>query len=109
MHVGIAGLGLMGSAMARRLIDVGHRVSARQRNARAMALTMALSMRRQTVAVGTSVPSGARTSFLPPRRRIEIGTPVAKEGLSVPQYSRSRGGQKSSFTRPLLLPLRAAP
>jgi 3-hydroxyisobutyrate dehydrogenase len=27
MHVGIAGLGLMGSAMARRLIDVGHRVS----------------------------------------------------------------------------------
>jgi 3-hydroxyisobutyrate dehydrogenase len=27
MHVGIAGLGLMGSAMARRLIDVGHPVS----------------------------------------------------------------------------------
>src|SRR3954466_3200671 len=27
MHVGIAGLGLMGSALARRLIDVGHPVS----------------------------------------------------------------------------------
>ena len=28
MHVGIAGLGLMGSAMAQRLIEVGHRVTA---------------------------------------------------------------------------------
>ena len=46
----------------------------RQRNARAIALTMALSMWRQTGAAVTFVPSGASTSLRPPRRRIEIGT-----------------------------------
>jgi hypothetical protein len=40
---------------------------ARQRNARAIALTMALSIRRQGVAQVSVAPSGARTSFLPPR------------------------------------------
>jgi len=45
----------------------------RQRNARATALTMALSMRRRIAGPVSGVPSGARTSFRPPRRRIEIG------------------------------------
>jgi hypothetical protein len=34
---------------------------------------MALSSRRQSAARVSGVPSGARTSFLPPRLRIEIG------------------------------------
>jgi hypothetical protein len=38
----------------------------RERNARAIALTMALSMWRGTGAVLTFVPSGARTSVRPP-------------------------------------------
>jgi hypothetical protein len=45
----------------------------RQRNARAMALTIALSIRRQGAAQVSVVPSGATTSFLPPRLRIEMG------------------------------------
>jgi hypothetical protein len=39
----------------------------RQRNARAIALTMALSIRRQIAIPGSDVPSGASTSFRPPR------------------------------------------
>jgi len=44
-----------------------------KRNAPTIALTMALSIRRLTAAPVSGVPSGARTSFLPPRLRIEMG------------------------------------
>ena len=46
----------------------------RQRNAGAIALTIALSTRRGGAAQVTALPSGARTSFRPPLLRIEIGT-----------------------------------
>ena len=46
----------------------------RHLNARAIALTMALSIRREGAAHVSVVPSGARTTFLPPRLRIDIGT-----------------------------------
>ena len=44
-----------------------------QRNARAIALAMALSIRRQGDAQVSVLPSGAITSFRPPRVRMEIG------------------------------------
>jgi hypothetical protein len=46
----------------------------RHLNARAMALTIALSMRRNDNISRLCVPSGANTTFRPPRFRIEIGT-----------------------------------
>jgi hypothetical protein len=47
----------------------------RHRNALAIALTNALSTCRQNIlCTSTCAPSGASTTFLPPRFRIEIGT-----------------------------------
>jgi hypothetical protein len=46
----------------------------RHLNARAIALTIALSMRREDSIPPPGVPSGASTTFRPPRFRIEIGT-----------------------------------
>jgi len=78
-----------------------------QRNAQAIALTMALSMRWLTAAPVSGVPSGARTSFLPPRLRIEMGmrtvmvrpSPVnvgsASNGLS--RYKKGWGDTTAAF------------
>src|SRR3954452_19543731 len=45
----------------------------RQRNALAIAFTIALSMRPPSTGRLSGAPSGAITSFRPPRLRIEIG------------------------------------
>src|SRR6188508_1856362 len=64
----------------------------RHLTARAIALTIALSTWRLTGAAASSTPSGASTSFRPPRRRIEIGTRTVT--VRVPISIRRRGGRK---------------
>jgi hypothetical protein len=50
----------------------------RQRNALAIALTIALSIRRLGGTQVSIVPSGTRTSFRPPRPRIEGRSPFCE-------------------------------
>src|SRR5678815_3783543 len=64
----------------------------RQRNARAIALTVALLTCRLTGGGGASTPSGASTSLRPPRFRIEIGTRTVT--VRVPISIRKRGGRR---------------